>query len=77
MIGDAGKDIGKPGLRIDVVHLGRDDKTADGSRPLTTPIGTGKEPRPSSESNSAQRPLGRIIRQAVSHCTCKNAAVQA
>jgi len=28
MLGDAGEDIGEPGLRIDVVHLGGDDAAA-------------------------------------------------
>jgi hypothetical protein len=26
MIGDAGEDVGEPRLRVDVVHLGRDDE---------------------------------------------------
>ena len=52
MAGDAGKDIGKPGLRINVVHLDRDDEAVHGGGPLATTIGTGEQPRLAPESNA-------------------------
>ncbi len=39
MLGNPGKNVGEPGLRIDIVHLGRDDYTLDGKPPLTVEAG--------------------------------------
>ena len=38
MFGDAGQDIGKPGLRVDVVHLGRDDQAVHNGGALAAAI---------------------------------------
>ena len=35
MAGDTSEDIRQPGMRIDVVHLGRDDKAIHGGGALT------------------------------------------
>ena len=44
MAGDAGEDIGKPGLRIDVVELRRHDQRGHRRRPVGTAFGAGKQP---------------------------------
>jgi hypothetical protein len=44
MIGDAGQDIGQPGLRIDIVQFGGDDQAIDRRGPLSAAIGTGEQP---------------------------------
>jgi hypothetical protein len=54
MAGDAGEDVGEPGLRVDVVHLGRDDQAVHGGGAICASIGAGKEPRLSSECDTAQ-----------------------
>ena len=38
MFGDAGQDVGKPGLRVDVVHLGRDDQAVHNGGALAAAI---------------------------------------
>jgi len=48
-VGDAGEDVGEPSLGIDVVHLGRDDQAIQEGGSLSAPIGTGEQPRFSSE----------------------------
>jgi hypothetical protein len=51
MIGDAGEHVGNVELRIEAVELGAFDQAVHERRPLTTPIGTGEQPCPSSEGN--------------------------
>ena len=46
MGGDAGENIGEPGLRVDAVHLGRDDRRSASS----AAIGPAEEPGFSSKS---------------------------
>jgi len=36
---DTGQDVGQPGLRIDVVHFGRDDDAVHGGGALSAAIG--------------------------------------
>jgi len=43
VLGDAGQHIGKPGLRIDVVHFGRDNQAIHGCSPSATAIGNARE----------------------------------
>lgn len=43
-IGDAGEDIGEPGLRVDIVELGRRDQRQHEGGPIRATIRTGKEP---------------------------------
>src|SRR4029077_8842584 len=64
MVGDAGEDIGQPGLRIDVVELGGHDQAVQEGGALTASVGAGEQPSLPSESQAAQRPLGGIIGQA-------------
>ena len=60
MVGDAGEDIGQPGLRIDVVELGGHDQAVQEGGALTASVGAGEQPNLPSESQAAQRPLGGI-----------------
>ena len=55
MAGDAGEDVGEPSLRVDVVHFGRDDQAVHGGGAISAAIGAGKEPRFSSECDTAQK----------------------
>ena len=64
MSGDAGEDVGEPGLRVDVVHLGRDDQAVHGGGALPTTIGAGEQPRLPSERDAAQGALGSVVAQA-------------
>jgi hypothetical protein len=41
VLGDAGQDVGQPGLRIHVIHLCRSNNTEHGSRPLSAAIRRG------------------------------------
>ena len=40
MIGDAGEDVGEPGLRIDIDHFCRDDERVHDSGALTATVGS-------------------------------------
>jgi hypothetical protein len=44
MLSDARQHVGKPGLRIDVAHLGRDDEAVHGGGTLAAAIGAGEQP---------------------------------
>ena len=44
MPGDAGRDIGQPSLRIDIVQFGGDDQAVDRRGPLSAAIGTREQP---------------------------------
>ena len=44
MPGDAGQDIGQPGLRIDIVQFGGDDQAVDRRGALSPTIGTREQP---------------------------------
>ena len=44
MRGDPGQDVGQPSLRIDAVHLGRDDEAVHGGGALTTAVGSAEHP---------------------------------
>lgn len=41
VVGDAGQDIGEPGLRIDIVELGGDDQALHEGSPLPATVGAG------------------------------------
>jgi hypothetical protein len=41
-IGYPGQDIGEPGLRIDVIHLGRGDQAIHEGRAITSAVGPAK-----------------------------------
>ena len=44
MIGNAGEHVGEPGLRIDVVELGRHDQGGDGGGAVGSAIGACEQP---------------------------------
>jgi hypothetical protein len=44
MLGDASENVGKPGLRINIVHLGRDDQAVHHCGPLAATIGAAEQP---------------------------------
>ena len=64
VIGDPGQHVGEPGLRIDVVELGRLDQREHDRGALAAAIGAGEQPRLAAERNPAQLALGRIVAQA-------------
>ena len=43
-VGDAGDDVGEPGLRVDVVELGGADQRVHGGGALSAALGPGEEP---------------------------------
>ena len=53
MGGDACKDIGQPGLRIDAVHLGGDDQAVHGRGTPSAAIRSAEEPGLSSKSDAS------------------------
>lgn len=54
MLGDARERVGEPGLKIDVVHLGRDDQAGHGSGALAATVGAGEQPGFPAQSNAAE-----------------------
>ena len=64
MGGDAGEDIGQPGLRVDAIHFAGDDNTVHSCGALSAAIRSAKQPRLSAESNPSQPSLGGIVGQA-------------
>ncbi|OJF89644.1 hypothetical protein AX761_24245 [Rhizobium sp. 58] len=61
---NVGEDVGKPGLRVNVVELGAHDQCRHERRTFSTTIRSGEEPRLPAEREAPQRPLGSIVRQA-------------
>ena len=64
MLGDASQDIGQPGLRIDVIHLGGDDQAVEGGGPLAAAVGTGEQPRFSAQRYTAQGSFRCVVGEA-------------
>jgi len=62
--GDAGKDIGAPGVRIDVVEFRACDQRGYGGGTLSTAIGTGEELGFPAEGEASERAFGGIVGQA-------------
>jgi hypothetical protein len=60
---DAGEDIGQSGERIDVVEFRCHDQRRHSRRPIGSAFGSGEQPRLTSESKTAQRPLGSVVAQ--------------
>jgi hypothetical protein len=48
---NSGEDVGEPGLRIDAIHLGRDDEAVHGGRALSAAIGSAEQPGFPAKSN--------------------------
>ena len=65
LLGDAGEDVGEPGLGVDVVELRGADESVHHRRPLAAAIGAGEEPGLASERDAAQRPLCGVIGETV------------
>ena len=63
MLGDASEHVGEPGLRIDVVHLRRDDQGVHEGGSVTAAVGAGEQPSLPAEGDAAQGPLGGIVGQ--------------
>jgi hypothetical protein len=64
MIGDAAQHIGEPGLGIDAVELGSGNQRIDCGCVLAAAIGTGQQPCPAPQGNTAQCALSGFVRQA-------------
>jgi hypothetical protein len=62
--GDPRKDVGQPGLRVDVVEPGRYDEREHDGGTRGTAVRTGEQPCLSSKSQAAQCSFRRIVRQA-------------
>ena len=52
-LGDAGEDVGEPGLRVDVVELGGADQRVHHRCSLAAAIGAGEQPGLASETDRA------------------------
>ncbi|MBB4861100.1 hypothetical protein HNO88_004454 [Novosphingobium chloroacetimidivorans] len=61
-VGDAGEDVGKLGLRGDVVELGGGDEAEHEGSTLTATVGAGEEPGFAADGDAAHRALGAIVR---------------
>ena len=64
MLRDAREDIGQPGLRIDVVETGGLDQRVKHGGALSAAIGAAEQPGLAPEGHAAQRPFGRVVREA-------------
>ena len=61
MVCDASQDIGEPGLRINIVHLGGNDQAVHHRGPLAAAIRTAEQPRLPTQSDAAYITLSRIV----------------
>jgi len=61
MIGQTGKHVGEPGLRVDVVELGGVDEGVDGCGAIAAFIGAGEGLVAASQGDSADFPFGRVV----------------
>ena len=59
-ISDAGEDVGEPGLRIDVVQLGRGDQAVQDRGALAAAIGASEQPRLPPQGDAAQGALPSV-----------------
>ena len=62
-VGQSCQDIGQPGLRVDVVHLGGDDEGIHEGGAFATAGRTGEEPCLAAKGDPAQGALGGVVRQ--------------
>ena len=63
-LGDASKDVGEPGLGVDVVELGGADERVHHRRALAAAIGAREQPGFASQTERPERPLGRVVGEA-------------
>lgn len=61
MGGDAGEDIGEPGLRVDAVHFCRDDEAVHSCGAPPSAIRSAEQPGLPSKSDASQAPFGGIV----------------
>ena len=64
MISDAGEDVGKPGLRVDIVELSGGDQGVHGGCPFAAAVGAGNQPGPAPQGNAAQGAFGGVVGKA-------------
>lgn len=64
MSGDASKNIGQPGLRIDAIHFGCDDQAVHGRGAPSSTVGATEQPGLSTEGNTSQISFGSIVGEA-------------
>jgi hypothetical protein len=58
VVGDAGKDIGEPSLRVDIVHFCGDDQAIHFCRPLAAAVGACKQPGLSTQGDATKGAFG-------------------
>src|SRR5918995_3055832 len=61
MIGQAGEDVGEPGLRVDAVQLRGFDQRVHGGRAFATAIRAGEGPVVAIDRDPAQGSLGGVV----------------
>ena len=61
LLGDAGEDVGEPGLGVDVVELGGADQRVHRRCSLAAAIGAREQPGLASETERPERALGGVI----------------
>ena len=68
MVGYAGKDMGEPGLRIDIVELGGDDEAVHERGPLPAAVGAGEQPGFTPQGNAPARSAALLVRHTRPSC---------
>ena len=63
-LGDAGEDVGEPGLGVDIVEPGGADERVHRRRALSSAVGAGEQPGLASQTDAAKRPLRGIVGEA-------------
>ena len=64
VIGDTGQHVGKPGLWVNLVQLGRDNQGVHGRRAGAATVRACEQPGLPAKGNAAQGPLGGIVAEA-------------
>ena len=64
VIGDARQHVGQPGLRVDVVELGRLNQRQDDGGTFAAAIRSREQPRLSSECDASQRAFSGVVAEA-------------
>src|SRR3954451_198990 len=64
MGGDAGEDIGEPGLWVDAIHFRRDDEAVHCCGAPPSAIRSAEQPGLPSKSDASQASFGGILREA-------------
>ncbi len=64
VLGDPASDVGEPGLRIDIVNLGRDDWAVHGGGALAAAFRAAKKPGLGVQRGAASRALGGVVAEA-------------